>query len=140
MLKQFLLEWVVKQRLKRTQVSENYSIESYLELIPEYFDAGKAVDNDLTVVYEIHDSGDNDGAWTVRIADGKCSLSKGAVDEYDTLLYMTADSYRRILSGQLDFARLAYSTGVVRFFGNTLGHRELNEYLTIPKGAGVAAL
>jgi len=140
MLKQFLLEWVVRQRLKKTQVSEDYKVETYLELIPEYFDAGKAAGKILTVVYEIHDSGENDGAWTVQIANGKCSLSKGAVDEYDTLLYMTADSYRRILSGKLDFARLAYSTGAVRFFGNTLGHRELNEYLTIPKGAGVAAL
>jgi len=140
MLKQLLLEWVVKQRLKKTQVDDNYSVESYLERIPEYFDAVKAADNKLTIIYEIHDSGVNDGVWTVRIADGKCSLSTGAVDEYDTLLYMTADSYRRILSGRLDFARLAYSTGVVRFFGNTLGHRELNEYLTIPKDAGVAAL
>ena len=140
MFKQLLLEFVVRQRLKKTQVSEDYKVEDYLEKIPEYFDAGKATDNELTVVYEIHDSGENDGAWSVRIADGKCSLSKGAVDEYDTLLYMTADSYRRILSGKLDFARLAYSTGTIRFFGNTLGHRELNEYLTIPKDAGVAAL
>jgi len=140
MLKQLLMEWVVKQRLKKTQVNEDYNVETYLEKITEYFNAGKAVDNKLTVVYEIHDSGDNDGVWTVKIADGKCLLSKGAVDEYDTLLYMTADTYRRILSGRLDFARLAYSTGAVRFFGNTLGHRELNEYLTIPKGAGVAAL
>jgi len=140
MLKQLLLEWAVRQRLKRTQVDEGYSVESYLELIPVYFDDKKAVDKKLTIVYEIHDSGENDGAWTVRIENGKCSLSKGAVDEYDSLLYMTADSYRRILSGKLDFARLAYSTGAVRFFGNTLGHRELNEYLTIPKGAGVAAL
>ena len=140
MLRQLLMEWVVKQRWKKTQVSEDYKVEEYLNRIPEYFDAGKAADNKLTVVYEIHDSGDNDGAWTVRIADGKCLLSKGAADEYDTLLYMTADTYRRILSGRLDFARLAYSTGAVRFFGNTLGHRELNEYLTLPKGAGVAAL
>ena len=140
MLKQLLLEWAVRQRLKRTQVSEDFNVELYLELIPDYFDAGKAADNELTVVYEIHDSGKNNGTWTVRIANGKCSLSKGAVDEYDSLLYMTADSYRRILSGKLDFARLAYSTGAIRFFGNTLGHRELNEYLTIPKGAGVAAL
>ena len=74
MLKQFLFEWAVRQRLKRTQVSEGYSVESYLELIPKYFDAGRAAGNTLTVVYEIHDSGENNGAWTVRIADGKCSL------------------------------------------------------------------
>jgi len=140
MLRQVLMEWVVRQRRKKTQVSEDYKVETYLEKIPEFFDAGKAADNKLTVVYEFHDSGDNDCAWTVKIADGKCTLSKGTADEYDTLLYMTADTYRRIISGTLDHARLAYSTGAVRFFGNTLGHRELNEYLTIPKGAGIAVL
>jgi len=134
------MEWVVRQRLKKTQVSEDYKVETYLEKIPECFNARKAADRKLTVVYEFHDSGENDGAWTINIADGKCLLSKGGTDEYDTLLYMTAEVYRRILSGRLDFARLAYSTGAVRFFGNTLGHRELNEYLTLPKDAGVAAL
>ena len=140
MLRQALMEWAVKQRLKKTQISEDYKVETYLEKIPEYFNAEKAADRKLTVIYEFHDSGANDGAWTVVIGDGKCVLSKGASDEFDTLLYMTAESYRWILSGKLDFARLAYSTGAVRYFGNTLGHRELNEYLTIPKGAGVAAL
>jgi len=62
------------------------------------------------------------------------------VEEYDSLLYMTADAYHRILTGQLDFTRLAYSVGAIRFFGSTLGHRELNSYLTIPKKARLAAL
>jgi len=140
MLRQVLMEWVVKQRLKKTQVSEDYKVETYLKKIPEYFDSGKAGDRKLIVIYEFHDSGDNNGSWMVSIVDGKCTLSKDAAGEYDTLLYMTSDAYRRIISGRLDFARLAYSTGAIRFFGNTLGHRELNEYLTIPKGAGVAAL
>jgi len=140
MLRQVLMEWALKQRLKKTQVGEDYKVETYLEKIPIYFDAKKAADRKLTVVYEFHDSGDNNGAWTVSISDGKCLLSKGMPDNYDTLLYTTADAYRRILSGRLDFARLAYSTGAVRFFGNTLGHRELNACLTIPKNAGVVAL
>ena len=140
MLKQMLLEWAIKQRWKRYQVSEDYNVEDYLEKIPEYFDLEIAADSKLTIVYEFHDSGDNDGAWTVTIADGKCSLNKGSAEEYDTLMYMTAEVYRRILTSRLDYARLAYSTGAVRFYGNTLGHRELNAYLSIPKGAGVAAL
>jgi len=140
MLKQFFLEKAVKQKWKKMQVNSDFNVRSYLEKIPEYFDAGKAADRKLTVVYEFHNSGDNDGAWTVTIADGKCSLSKGIADEYETLIYMTAESYSRIISGKLDYLRLAYSTGAVRYFGNTLGHRELNSYLSLPRDAGVMAL
>jgi len=134
------MEWVVRQRWKKIQVPPDYEVQTYLRKIPEYFDPSKASDRRLIVVYEFHDSGANDGAWTVAIADGKCTLLKGGADVYDTIMYMTADVYRRILMGRLDFARLAYSTGAVRFFGNSLGHRELNEYLTLPKNADVAAL
>jgi len=137
---QNIMEWAVRQRWKKLQISEDYKVDDYLNKIPEYFNAERAGDRNLTVVYEFHDSGKNDGAWTVVIADGKCTLTKGEVGKYDTLLYMTAESYRRILMGRLEFARLAYSVGAIRYFGHTLGHRELNDYLTIPKNAGVAAL
>ena len=140
MLRQSIMEWAVKQRWKKLQVSEDYNVEAYLEKIPLYFDPSKATDRRLTVVYEFHDSGGNDGVWTISVADGKCLLTKGAAGQYDTLLYLTAEVYRRILTGRLDFSRLAYSTGAIRFFGNTLGHSELNEYLTLPKNAGVAGL
>ena len=122
------------------QVSTDYKVETYLEKIPEFFNKEKAANRTLTIVYEFHDSGDNDGAWTVAVSNGTCTLSKGAADDFDTLLYMTAEAYHRVLTGRLDITRLTYSTGAVRYFGNTLGHRELNEYLSIPKGAGIAAL
>ena len=141
MLRQALMEWVVKQRWKKTQISEDYDVEVYLKRIPEYFDPTTVSEGRrLTVVYDFHDSGKNDGSWTVTIADGKCNLARESVGQYDTRLYMTADTYRRILSGRLDYARLSYSTGAIRFFGNTLGHRELNSYLALPKKAGVACL
>jgi len=138
--KQLLMEWVVKQSMKKNQVSVDFDVNTYLEKIVEYFDPKKAGDNKLTVVYEFHDSGFNDGAWTVTIADGKCTLAKGEAEHFNTKLYMTADTYRRILTGRLDYARLTYSVGAIRYFGSTLGHRELNAYITLPKKAGVAAL
>jgi len=140
MLKQFLIEWLLKQNQKKMQVNPDYNVETYLKKIPEYFDPVKAEKKKLTVIYEFHDSGENDGAWTVSIADGKCELTKGAAEKYDSLLYMTADTYRRILMGLLDFERLTYSVGAIRYFGSTLGHRELNAYITLPKKAGIAAL
>jgi len=140
MLKQWLLEWALKQKMKKLIVSDDYSVETYLEKIVEYFDPAKAKDRRLIVVYEFHDSGANDGAWTISIDGGKCTLTKGEAEQFETKLYLTAETYSRILTSKLDYARLAYSTGAVRFFGNTLGHRELNEYITLPKNAGVAAL
>jgi len=170
MLKQFLMNRAIKQRWKKMQIPEDYNVEDYLKKIPEYFcsesfvnpgnsgsstnpvnseNSGSSINPDnhetpcnrkIILVYEFHDSGKNDGAWTVIVADGKCILTKGAVDEYDTLIYMTAETYRRILTGKLEHTRLAYSIGAVRYFGNTLTHNELNIYLKIPKNANIAAL
>ena len=140
MLMQFLMGQALKYQRKRMQVDANYDVEAYLNKIVKYFDPAKASDRRLVVVYEFHDSGKNDGAWTISIADGKCQLTKGDTQEFDTKLYMTAEAYRLMLSGKVDYARLAYSTGAVRYFGNTLGHRELNWYLAIPKADRVACL
>ena len=170
MLKQFLMDRAIKQRWKKMQIPEDYNVEDYLKKIPEYFcsesftnsgssgslmnpgnsenpgspessgSSGEIPSRKFTLVYEFHDSGKNDGAWTVTVAVGKCTLTKGASDEYDTLIYMTVDTYRRILTGKLEHTRLAYSIGAVRYFGNTLTHSELNTYLKIPKTANIAAL
>ena len=140
MLKQRLLELALKQQAKKMEVSADFSVEKYLMKIPEYFDPAKAGDRKLTVVYEFHDSGANDGAWTISIAGGECSLAKGEAEQFDSKFYMTAETYRRVLTGKLDYSKLTYSTGAIRFFGNTLSHIELNSYLTLPKGAGVAGL
>ena len=140
-MRQWLLEWLLRQSQKKMQVSEDYRVQDYLEKIVQFFDASKVADGRrLTVVYEFHDSGSNDGVWTVHIADGQCSLTQGEAEQYDTRMYMTTETYRRLMTGKLDMARLAYSTGAVRFFGNSLGQRELNSYLTFPKNAGIAVL
>ena len=140
MLKQFLMGQALKSMRKKNYFSPDYCVEDYLEKIHKYFDPAKAGDRHLVVVYEFHDSGDNDGTWTVTIDGGKCGLAKGEAEQYESKFYMTAGTYHRILTGQLDYARLTYSVGAIRFFGNTLAHRELNSYLTIPKDARIAAL
>jgi putative sterol carrier protein len=140
MLKQFLIDWTLKQQQKNWHVDADYNVKTYLDKIPQYFDATKAGERRLTVVYEIHDSGSNDGIWTVLVADGKCVLSEGEPERYDTWLYTTAEVYRRMLTGQMEITKLPYATGAVRFFGNSFGHHELNSYLTIPKEARIAAI
>jgi|GEM_PF-1652685 len=142
MLTQALIEWALRSRQKKlcAAIGEDIDVKAYLEKIVAYFDAGKAKDRRMTLVYEIHDSGANDGVWTVSIADGKCTLTEGEAASYDTKMYMTAEVYRRILTGQLELGHLAYATGAVRYYGNSLGQRELNSYLTIPKKVLIAKL
>lgn len=142
MLKQCIMSFALKQIRKKmsASVSEDFNVETYLNKIVEYFDPQKAPERKLVVVYEFHDSGKNDGAWTVTISNGTCVLTKGDTEDFDTRLYMTAEVYRRVMTGKIDFARLTYSVGAIRYFGNTLGHRELNSYLNIPKEARLAAL
>ena len=141
MLIQKSIEGLLKLQQKQFRVDENYDVRAYLNRIPEYFDPAKAPEGrQLTVVYEFHDSDKNNGTWTVAVADGKCTLTEGEAESFDTKLYMTAETYRRILTGLLEIGMLAYGTGAVRFFGNSLGLRELNSYLTIPKKACIAKL
>jgi len=141
-LVQNILEWLLRQQQKGFRVEEPFDVRTYLRKIPEYFDPAKEAPEgrQLTVVYEFHDSDKNNGTWTVAIADGKCTLTEGEAESFDTKLYMTAETYRRILTGRLEIGLLAYGTGAVRFFGNSLGLRELNYYLAIPKKARIAKL
>ena len=139
-MKQWFLEWALRQKQKKMVVGADYNVETYLNKIVEYFDPSIAGDRKLTVVYEFHDSGANDGAWTVAIDDARCTLSRGEAEQFDSKFYMTAETYRRILTGRLDFSKLTYSTGAIRFFGNTLAQIELNTYLKLPKNAGIAGL
>lgn len=117
-----------------------FSVIEHLKMICDYFDRDKADEAELKVVYEIHDSGDQNGTWTVCIKDGTCALQEGESEGYDTKLTMTAEVYERMVTGKLDVTRLSYLTGAVRYTGNTLGHRELLSYLTIPQDVGVVAL
>ncbi len=118
----------------------SFSVKEHLDKIVEYFDPEKAGDNALTVVYVLHDSGENDGVWTVSIADGKIALTEGEAEHYDTKMRMTAEVYERIVKGWLDITRLAYLTGAVRYYGRSLGQQELQRYLTIPAGLGISVL
>ena len=139
-LLQLMVDSALRRQRKKIRHDADFRVKAYLERIVRYFDAEKAGKRCMTVVYEIHDSKDNNGVWTISIANGKCELSEGEPENFDTKLYMTAEVYERIVTGRLEFGRLAYLTGAVRYYGNSLGHRELNSYLSIPKDAGVAAL
>ena len=43
-MKQWLLEFALRQKQKKMRVSPDFKVETYLEKIVEYFDAAKAGD------------------------------------------------------------------------------------------------
>lgn len=117
-----------------------FRVRDYLQKISEYFDGSKSGERRLVLVYKIHDSGKNDGVWTVHIENGKCELHEGEEENYDVKMLMTAETYQRIITGKLPLGYLSYQNGDVRYLGKMLGYEEMQTFLNIPEGSGIAAL
>ncbi len=118
----------------------DFSAKEIILSIPEYFDPQKAGNRTLCVVYHIHDSGAGDGVWTVTVQGGACIVCEGEPEVYDTKVYLTEAIYKRIVQGRLDIQKLAYTSGAIRYYGNTLGHSELNSYCKLPWLKGIIAI
>lgn len=116
------------------------SVCEYLEKICDFFDPEKAGNRRLVLVYKIHDSGENDGTWTIHIEGGKCELRQGEEADYNVKMLMTAETYERIVTGKLPLGYLSYVNGDVRYFGEMLGYEEMQTFLTIPENEGIIAL
>ncbi len=116
-----------------------FNVREYLEKICDYFDKDKAGERRLCLVYKIHDSGQNDGSWTVRIEDGICTLSEEDAGDCTLRMLMTAETYERMIHGRM-MSVLAYLTGAVRYQGLMLAHEELQSCLTIPPDSGIIVL
>lgn len=116
-----------------------FSVIDNLQKICEYFDGSKTFGRRLVLVYKIHDSGENDGVWTVRIEKYKCSIKQGEDTDYTVKMLMTAETYEQLVTGFLP-VDLAYWQGGVRYTGQTLAQQEMMTYLNVPPDSGIFAL
>ena len=116
-----------------------FSVREHLQKICEYFDSSKANDRNLSLVYKIHDSGENDGVWTILINNCNCILETGEIPGYTAKMLMTAEAYERVVTGRMMLI-CAYWNGAIRYIGDTLAQEELQSYLTIPQDSGIVAL
>lgn len=90
-----------------------FMIEQILQHLPEAFVPEKAAGLEAKVQL---DFGDN-GIYVVRVADGKCEVTAGAIDQPDASLIASADTYAAIIEGRMD-AMKAFMIGQLRVKGN----------------------
>lgn len=81
----------------------------------ERFDASKAGDLNMAVVFSL--SGDGGGDWTVKVADGKATVDDGAADGANATVKMDAGDYADMMSGKLN-PMMAFMSGKVKVDGD----------------------
>ncbi len=79
------------------------------------FQSDKAAGIDMSLVFDL--SGDNGGQWSVVVADGKCDVSDGAVDDATATIKMDADDYVAMSNGDLN-PMMAFMSGKVKVDGD----------------------
>jgi len=82
----------------------------------ERFDPAKSKDLNATIQFDL--SGDNGGAYWLRIADGKAESGAGQSESPRMTLKAKADDFVSILNGSLNPMQ-AFMTGKVKIVGDT---------------------
>lgn len=79
------------------------------------FDKEEAGDWAAVVQYNIE--GDGGGNWTVRVADGACTVAAGTVDDATATVETDAETWVGIAEGTVE-PTTAFMTGKIRIQGN----------------------
>lgn len=89
------------------------TITEIMQHMPEAFVPEKA--NGVKSNVQLDFGGD--GIYVVHIADGKCEVTSGAIDQPDATLIASADTYIALIEGKLDAMR-AFMMGQLKVKGN----------------------
>jgi len=112
-------------------VTEKLTIEEVMNRMPPAFQPEKAQGVEAVVQY--HLTGSEAGDWVVRIADGACTVEKGAAEAPS--LTLTADSadYLKVLTGELN-AMSAFAEGKLKLQGDLSLAMKLMGFFKLPAG------
>ncbi|MCZ7667618.1 MAG: SCP2 sterol-binding domain-containing protein [Chloroflexi bacterium] len=91
------------------------SVSDIFSNMSQNFNAEKAGDLDASVVFDL--SGDEGGAWTVSVADGKCDVQQGAAESPTATIQMSAADYAAMTSGALN-PMMAFMSGKIKVDGD----------------------
>ena len=83
----------------------------------------------VRAVYQFDITGDGGGTWTVRVADGSCTVTSGADGEPDWRLELDADTWIDISTGEL-MGQEAFMLGRVTVEGNAMAGIRFDEIFT----------
>lgn len=82
---------------------------------PQNLIAEKASDMNAAVAFDL--SGENGGQWTVKIADGDCTVEDGIADGADATISMDGSDYVDMMTGKLN-PMMAFMGGKVKVSGD----------------------
>ncbi len=82
---------------------------------PQNLIAEKAGSMNAAVAFDL--SGENGGQWTVKIADGNCTVEEGIVDGADATISMAGSDYVDMMTGKLN-PMMAFMGGKVKVSGD----------------------
>jgi len=83
--------------------------------MPAYFQAGAAGSDRAKLQFNL--SGEGGGTWSLEIADGRCQIHEGSVDDPDLTLSLDASDFVALIKRELDVAK-AMMSGKIKFKGN----------------------
>jgi putative sterol carrier protein len=89
------------------------TIEQIMQHMPEAFVPEKAAGVKSNVQLDFG----GDGIYVVHIADGKCEVTSGAIDQPDATMITSADTYIALIEGKQDAMR-AFMSGQLKVKGN----------------------
>jgi putative sterol carrier protein len=88
------------------------SVQEFFQTLESRADASKTAGMNNSYVFDI----DGAGQWTVRVDDGKVSVSEGAEDA-DATISATQETFEKIVAGEQN-ATSAYMTGKLKIKGD----------------------
>lgn len=97
-------------------MATNEEVAGIFSTMVERFDPAKAKDLNATIQFDL--SGDNGGAYWLRIAEGKAEAGAGQSESPRMTLKAKADDFVSILNGSLNPMQ-AFMTGKVKIVGDT---------------------
>ncbi|NOX61884.1 MAG: SCP2 sterol-binding domain-containing protein [Chloroflexi bacterium] len=92
-------------------------IRKLMAEMPNAFNPDKAAGVDATIVYNL--TGEGGSVWTSRIADGKCTVEEGEVENPTLKITMDAQDYIDMMAGRLDGMQ-AFMMGKIKVQGDIM--------------------
>ena len=106
------------------------TVAEIMQKLPTVFDPVKGAG--MTATIQMGFSADNNGLYLLRIADGKCAVEAGQIDQPDATMLTTGAVYTALATGQLDVMK-AFMTGQLKVKGNLPLLMKLQQALNLSK-------